>query len=1190
MSFLPALAAHSLYPHRLPERPLNTMERELEAILFREQGERFDRSAAEASEPVLKPGGVESQAKPASAEPKPWSAEENRWGIGRRLSNAFKTLLDKGDSLGSLIPEVLKSEQFDETTAQLTDVQLQAKTAEFRQRLQAGESLKDVRPEAFSVAREACHRVLGKRPRDVQVLAGVALDEGKIAEMATGEGKTLSAVLPVYLNALTGRGSHVVTVNDTLATRDAQEMGQVYKFLGLSVGLTTSSMEPAEKRAAYQCDVTYGSNDVFGFDFLHGRSLVDASQRILTREPNFVVVDEVDQILIDESTTPLIVAAPGQQPSPDFKIFSHMVSDLVPRQELMVDPESQTAHLTERGMDFVNNELTFHQVLGKLQTHRLAREEAERQGDKFAAARQSLYLDQALDWGQRTVKLRGVIRQRGKVEHDLKEIDANRPSLLGRIGARVRSALGLKVHYDFRHRRSLKQQEEQLRKEQERLETDLPKYDVYAKDNFHRLNALHNAVEARALFHENVDYVVVKKQLERLEEGLGLEPPELMAVAQVGFRFQVVKEGPLAVDESRKTIHVPDSLLAPGADSTSLKRVAEALRPTRELQPVRNSSREILRQIAANEDGTPLSEGEIKLIDEFKGRASEGRRYSSGLHQALEAKHGLPVRAEQRTLASTTYTNLFGRYPKFAGMTGTATAAAEEFREVLNLDVVSVPRHKPLAREDLPDRPFPDADLRDKTVVADAITSFQEGRPTIVFTPTVEHNQKVSRMLTEAGIPHNVLNVNSVSERTEEELRMIKQAGRSGGLLVATNMASRGQDPQPELVNSKKLSLVLEEKLQDDPEARITVDVEDHQHAEWLGEWLEMGQEVGANIPYRISHQAASLPEPGTVVIRVGVNEPVTTGTHLKGSDFPTRGMNILAASRNSARRIDDQVVGRAGRGGQPGTTCFYTCPEDEVATDYGRDKELEGIEREMNHAPDRGGEALEDFVSRAQSVFESRRQSGRIKTIKDEQILDLQRQEFYGFRDKVLESGPDTAEPALNLREELVSWASDSVTERVLERLAGGANLERFLSRDRALEADTLHASVLEAGRDLGLNLNERAEETVRPSGVYDFVYPQVEKALNNGLSRLPAEQVDETIQRGILLGMNSAWADHLEAMEELQQSVGLQTYAQQNPDEVYKHRAYDQFVRTVHNVRHQGAQAALSLLHRLAANRRSG
>ncbi|MEW6331858.1 MAG: preprotein translocase subunit SecA [Pseudomonadota bacterium] len=779
--------------------------------------------------------------------------------------------------------------------ASLTDEQLRAKTAEFRTRLSNGETLEDLLHEAFAVVREASKRALGMRHFDVQLIGGMVLHQGKISEMRTGEGKTLVATLPVYLNALSGKGVHVVTVNDYLARRDAEWMGQIYRFLGMSVGVVVPGQDRQTKREAYAADITYGTNNEYGFDYLRDNMAFRAEERA-QRGLNYAIVDEVDSILIDEARTPLIISGPAEE-STDLYVKINAIIPRLTKQETehgpgdySVDEKTRQAYLTEAG----------HETVEKL------------------------------------------LAQAGLLEP----------------GASL--------------------------------------YDVSSLILMHHLIA---ALRAHALFKREVDYIV--------------------------------------------------------------------------------------------------RDNEVIIIDEFTGRMMQGRRWSDGLHQAVEAKEGVAIQSENQTLATITFQNYFRLYGKLAGMTGTADTEAFEFQQIYGLEVVVIPTHRPMVRNDLADQIYRTAAEKHAAILADVRDCHQRRQPVLVGTVSIEASEQLSRLLAKEKIEHQVLN----AKQHEREAMIVAQAGRPGAVTIATNMAGRGTD----IVLGGNLEMELKE-IGDDPAKR------DHARAEW-----------------EKRHQQ---------VIAAG-------------------GLHMVGTERHESRRIDNQLRGRSGRQGDPGSSRFYLSLEDNLLRIFGSDR-LSGLMQKLGMQE---GEAIEHpWVSRAienaQRKVEARNFDIRKQLLEYDDVANDQRKVIYEQRNRLMDV-EDISESITSIRHEVVTeiislhvppdsleeqWGIPALEESLERELGLKLPLGQWLKDETSLDEEKLRARILaEADR-------RHAEKT---ASIGPDVMRHLEKAI-------------------MLQVLDTQWKDHLAAMDYLRQGIHLRGYAQKNPKEEYKRESFVLFSDMLNRVRH--------------------
>jgi preprotein translocase subunit SecA len=776
----------------------------------------------------------------------------------------------------------------------LSDEALAGKTVEFRQRLADGETLDGLLPEAFAVCREASRRVLGLRHFDVQMIGGMVLHDGKIAEMRTGEGKTLVGTLAVYLNALAGNGVHLITVNDYLASRDARTMGRLYNFLGLSVGVNLSQMDHAAKQAAYAADITYGTNNEFGFDYLRDNMVFDLSEKV-QRKLAFAVVDEVDSILIDEARTPLIISGPA-----DDNIDMYLRMDTVPAQ--------------------------------------LVRQETEEgPGDYW------------VDEKAHTVML-------SELGHEHCE--------------EILASMGLLKDGDS----------------------------LYSASNITLMHHLMAALRAHSLFLRDQHYVV--------------------------------------------------------------------------------------------------QDNEVVIVDEFTGRLMSGRRWSDGLHQAVEAKEGVEINRENQTLASITFQNYFRLYGKLSGMTGTADTEAYEFQEIYGLETVVIPTNRPMVRKDGQDKVYRTADEKHQAIVDDISDCHKRGQPVLVGTTSIENSELIADLLTRAKLPHNVLN----AKEHAREADIVIQAGRPGVITVATNMAGRGTDivlggnPEPEVTAVEQdESLSAEQKT-----ARV---------AEITAEWQKR-------------HAA---------VLEAG-------------------GLHIVGTERHESRRIDNQLRGRSGRQGDPGSSRFYLSLEDPLLRIFASDRVAAIMERLKMPA----GEAIEHpWVSRsienAQRKVEGRNFDIRKQLLEYDDVANDQRKVIYQQRSEILEDS-DVSAVVVNMREGVLSDLIDQfIPPGSMEEQWDLAGLEKNLESEYLLEAPV------------------RAWLEAEPTMDVPDIQARILKLAEEGYAAkvaLAGEAGMRQFEHSLLLQMlDTHWREHLAAMDHLRQGIHLRGYAQKNPKQEYKREAFELF-----------------------------
>ncbi|KJY56320.1 Protein translocase subunit SecA [Lactobacillus kullabergensis] len=777
--------------------------------------------------------------------------------ILKKLYNNDKRELKKFEKIAS------KVESHAEEYGQLSDEELQAKTPEFRDRLKNGESLDSLLPEAFAVAREGAKRVLGLYPFHVQVLGGIALHYGNIAEMMTGEGKTLTATMPVYLNALTGKGVHVVTVNEYLSSRDAEEMGQLYKWLGLTVGLNLNAMSPDEKREAYNCDVTYSTNSELGFDYLRDNMVVYKEQMV-QRELNYAIIDEVDSILIDEARTPLIISGEAEQANGDYIRADRFVKTL---KEDKSDDDADD--------------------------------------DKD-------YGDYKIDWPTKTISLTRTGIQKACDHFGLKNL-----------------------------------------------------YDVENQKLVHHID---QALRANYIMLKDIDYVV--------------------------------------------------------------------------------------------------QDGEVLIVDSFTGRVMQGRRYSDGLHQAIEAKEGVKIQEESKTQATITYQNFFRMYKKLAGMTGTAKTEEEEFREIYNMQVITIPTNRPLIRKDNPDILYPTLSSKFAAVVNEIKDRHSKGQPVLVGTVAVESSERLSKLLDQEGIPHAVLN----AKNHAKEAQIIMNAGQRGAVTIATNMAGRGTD-------------------------------------------IKLGP---------------------------GVKE--------------LGGLSVIGTERHESRRIDNQLRGRSGRQGDPGVTRFYLSLEDDLMKRFGGDRVKDFLDRLSDNDDDKVIESrlITRQVESAQKRVEGNNYDTRKQTLQYDDVMRIQREIIYGERMQVIGEEDSLKDVLIPMIRRTINSQVDMFTQgdRSKWRLD---SLRDFISSSLTNEEET---DAIDFKTITVSDLKQKLYDLVEAN------YEEKEEILADPSEMLEFEKVV------ILRVVDDRWTDHIDAMDQLRQSISLRGYGQLNPLVEYQDSGYNMFEEMVSNI----------------------
>ena len=836
--------------------------------------------------------------------------------FGSRSEREVKALTATVDRIEALEPEFQK----------LSDQQLRAKTDEFKARLAAGETLDDILPEAFAACREAAVRVLGMRHYRVQLIGGIILHQGRIAEMKTGEGKTLVETLPAYLNALTGKGVHIVTTNDYLAKRDSEWMGKVYKFLGLTVGLVIHGVEKDDKKAAYAADITYGTNNEFGFDYLRDNMAI-YSQELVQRGHAFAIVDEVDSILIDEARTPLIISGQGEQSTQLYQLVDNFVA--------------------------------------RLKCVRVASVNEKEEEDY------TLDADYIVDEKARTATLttRGV----NKAEQHFNVENLSDP------------------------------------------------------DNATLSHHINQAIKARGVMRRDIDYVV--------------------------------------------------------------------------------------------------KDGEVIIVDEFTGRLMYGRRYNEGLHQAIEAKERVTVARESKTLATITFQNYFRLYEKLSGMTGTAMTEEEEFGQIYKLDIVEIPTNRPIARIDQPDVIFKTQAGKYRAVVEQIKECYAKGQPVLVGTVSIEISELVSKMLTKAGVKHNVLN----AKHHEKEAEIVAQAGKFGAVTVATNMAGRGTDIQLGGNSEFMAKSELRKKgMSDELLAEATG------HAETDNEEILEARRLFAETEakYRQAIQAEA-----DQVRAVG-------------------GLYILGTERHESRRIDNQLRGRGGRQGDPGESRFFLSLEDDILRLFGSERiqammETLGVDEDTPLDQ----KMLSNAIESAQKRVESRNFQTRKTVLEYDDVMNTQREVIYKQRRQVLD-GEDIQTSVENMLVSTVSGIGGTAGDR------GHLSPEEFRQVTDHLVGVFTPGQLAELQRlcaELTVGeLEERMLELAREN------YALRERIINESMAPLMQDGKlgMRELERVILLRVvDEFWMEHIDAMQELRQGIGLRAYGQANPVDEYKREGSDMF-----------------------------
>ena len=820
--------------------------------------------------------------------------------------------------LKKIYPIADQIEALEEEYKALTDAQLQAKTAEFKERLRGGETTDDILPEAFAAVREAADRVLGMRPYRVQLIGGIVLHQGRIAEMKTGEGKTLVATLPAYLNALTGEGVHIVTVNDYLAKRDSEWMGKVHRFLGLTVGLIIHDMTKAERQAAYAADITYGTNNEMGFDYLRDNMALYASEQV-QRGHHFAIVDEVDSILIDEARTPLIISGMGEKSTQLYDMAEQFAARL--KKYVVAETDDKAEEATDIDADYIVDE-------------------------KAKTA---------------TLTARGV--------------------------AKAEEFFSLENLSD-------------------------PENSTIA----HHIN---QAIKAHGVMKRDVDYV--------------------------------------------------------------------------------------------------LKDGEIIIVDEFTGRLMFGRRYSEGLHQAIEAKEHVSVQRESKTLATITFQNYFRLYQKLSGMTGTALTEEEEFSTIYKLDIVEIPTNRPVIRIDNEDSVYKTQNGKYRAVIRQIKECHEKGQPVLVGTVSIEKNELLGKLLTREGIKHNLLN----AKNHEKEAEIVAQAGKFGAVTVATNMAGRGTD----IMLGGNAEYMAKNDLR-------KAGMSDELIAEATG-YAETDDEEILNarklFAEKLSEHKAEIAGEADRVRQAG-------------------GLFIIGTERHDSRRIDNQLRGRAGRQGDPGETRFYISLEDDLMRLFGGDRVTNMMER-LNIDEDTPIEQkiLSRAIEQAQTTVESRNFQARKSVLEYDDVMNKQREIIYSQRKQVLDG--------LDVKNIIMNMMNTSISHLVAEHFAGEAHIDAVRCRELLRNVEGLYFPKFTV-RFTDEELKEKTAEDITDAftSAAAAYYEQKEQEFTSPVMR--------EVERVVLLRVvDEYWMDHIDAMADLRQGIRLRAYAQTDPVIAYKKESLDMF-----------------------------
>ena len=836
--------------------------------------------------------------------------------------------------LKHVYPIVDRVTALEETTAAMSDDELRLKTAEFKERYADGESLDSLLPEAFAVCREAAWRVLGMKHYPVQIVGGVILHQGRISEMKTGEGKTLVATLPAYLNALTGEGVHIVTVNDYLARRDSEWMGKVYRFLGLTVGLIVHDMNNSERRAAYNCDITYATNNELGFDYLRDNMVIEKEEKV-QRGHAFAIVDEVDSILIDEARTPLIISGRGDSSSDMYLKANKFAKTL----------KMVKVRETDSKEDF----------------------------------------DDVYDGDY-------VVDEKAKT------------CILTKSGAK-------------------------------KAESYFSVDNINDPENSDVSHYINQAIKANSIMHRDIDYVV--------------------------------------------------------------------------------------------------KDGEVIIVDEFTGRLMYGRRYNEGLHQAIEAKEGVKIANESKTLATITFQNFFRLYGKLSGMTGTAMTEDMEFRDIYNLDIVEIPTNKPLVRNDLPDVIYKTEKAKFNAIIQKIIECHEKNQPVLVGTISIEKSELLSRMLSRYGVKHNVLN----AKYHEKEAEIIAQAGKKGAVTIATNMAGRGTD----IMLGGNAEYLAKSQMRKEGYSE-----------ELISEATGYGETDNAEI-LKARDEFAKLNEKFKAEIAPEADEVRAAG-----------GLCILGTERHESRRIDNQLRGRAGRQGDPGETRFYISLEDDLMRLFGGERiytMMETLKVDENIPLEMP--ILSRSIESAQGKVEYRNFSARKNVLEFDDVMNKQREKIYSQRNSVLD-GED-------ISKDIMKMIDGSISDAVNLYISGN------VPDDWDFDGLRNHFVPWLSSED-DFNFTASELDSLDRKEIFNMLSDRAHKLYAEREEKFGSEMMRKIERFCLLRVLDTNWMDHIDAMDELRKGIYLRAYGQHDPVVEYRNEGYDMFNAMIDTIRENTAKMVLA------------
>jgi preprotein translocase SecA subunit len=1128
----------------------------------------------------------------------------SRW---RNMFEMLKKIFDPNEwEIKKLRKHVEKVNEFEPAIEKLSDEELKAKTPYFRDLLKEGKTLDDILPEAFAVVREASRRTLGLRHYDVQMIGGLVLHQGRVAEMKTGEGKTLVGTLPVYLNALSGGGVHVVTVNDYLAKRDARWMGPIYNFLGLTTGViqheaayfydpdhivgdeTLDMLRSVSRREAYHADITYGTNNEFGFDYLRDNMVMDLDDRV-QRELIFAIVDEVDSILIDEARTPLIISGRGQESSDDYKKFARIAGRLENEKHYTIYEKEHNVALTDEGY----RRIAEYMGMPK-----------KKEGQEYEPVPQIILPDILPEVGgngasaafaENFSRANAALKNndtKNAVAAYLKALEAepDRYEALNNI------AVAYTVLLDYGKAAETLQKAADAKPDQAELWYNLGCVRLAA-------NNPEQAVENFRLAYEKKPYMSAAFNNEAVawtkmgEFATAIELLEQGAEARIeeGIKDESVSSNGSPIDKNLDNLrHFVDEGSIEVHGKFPGYEVNEKEESNIEYY-ISNAMR--AKEIYKKDVDYVVKDDQIIIVDEFTGRLMFGRRYSDGLHQAIEAKENVKVRSEDQTLASITFQNYFRMYRKLAGMTGTAATEEKEFRAIYNVDVVIIPTNKPMQRQDLPDRIYKSEEIKFRAVISEVEEMNKEGRPVLVGTRSIEKSELLASMLKRKGIKHNVLN----AKHHEKEAQIIAEAGRAGGVTIATNMAGRGVDiilggtpPTAELEHRKwqsaknhlelvrtqldemKAQLAEEEvkqeaarKLQLDnqtkigelakqartPQTDVQMDEESKKAREYDVNYRELS-EIVRDLKRRIQNNVEMLPslESNLQTTEKAFRESEKLVSeqlkeHAKEQERVKQvgGLHIIGTERHESRRIDNQLRGRAGRQGDNGSTRFYVALDDELMRLFGSDKLPDWLKdwSEDENVPLEHG-LFTRSIHKAQEKVESHHFDVRKSVLDYDNVMNEQRKVIYGQRDRIL-------------RGENIKPVIEDFIDTYVDRLISTYAPEGFPFENWDLES--LYKACKEAFIPLPKKASITDLESTDRRKVRETVIDWAQFAYDYRESKL-GENLMRSLERWVLLQIvDQKWMDHLATLDQLREGIGLRAYGQKDPLVEYINESHDYF-----------------------------